>query len=211
MSYILDALRKADAERERDPARGIHARPAAQAGANANRRTSLQWPWVLAAGLILAGATWLWSRGGDAVSRPVAVTASSPVESIAASPPATSPAPATVVLPAPAQAVIEVPRPVPPQPVQQAAVAPRAAQAPAPAAAERTYTLADLPADVQQAMPKLAVSGGVYSENVAQRMLVVNGQVFNEGSEVAPGVVLEQVRPRDALLKFRGLRVTQPY
>ncbi|MCC2636091.1 MAG: hypothetical protein K0S48_3977, partial [Ramlibacter sp.] len=29
MSYILDALRRADAERERDPARGIHAQPAA--------------------------------------------------------------------------------------------------------------------------------------------------------------------------------------
>ncbi|RYY69139.1 MAG: hypothetical protein EOO24_51245, partial [Comamonadaceae bacterium] len=29
MSYILDALRKADAERERDPARGIHAQPMA--------------------------------------------------------------------------------------------------------------------------------------------------------------------------------------
>ncbi|MGH8440276.1 MAG: hypothetical protein ACRERW_14670, partial [Pseudomonas sp.] len=27
MSYILDALRKADAQRERDPARGIHAQP----------------------------------------------------------------------------------------------------------------------------------------------------------------------------------------
>ncbi len=28
MSYILDALKKADAQRERDPARGIHAQSA---------------------------------------------------------------------------------------------------------------------------------------------------------------------------------------
>ena len=41
---------------------------------------------------------------------------------------------------------------------------------------------------------KLAITGGVYSTNPAQRMLIVGGQVFNEGSEVAPGVVLEQVR-----------------
>ena len=78
-------------------------------------------------------------------------------------------------------------------------------------AADRTYSLADLPADVRQALPKFTVSGGVYSENVAQRMLVVNGQVFNEGSEIAPGVVLEQLRARTALLKFRGLRIAQPF
>ena len=35
MSYILDALRKADAERERDPARGIHAQPLASASPQA--------------------------------------------------------------------------------------------------------------------------------------------------------------------------------
>jgi general secretion pathway protein B len=81
---------------------------------------------------------------------------------------------------------------------------------PAPTA-QRSYTFAELPADVQQALPKFSVSGGVYSDSVAQRMLVVNGQVFNEGSEIAPGVVLEQIRPRVALLKFRGLRISQPY
>ncbi len=31
MSYILDAFKKADAQRERDPARGIHAQPASLA------------------------------------------------------------------------------------------------------------------------------------------------------------------------------------
>ena len=82
---------------------------------------------------------------------------------------------------------------------------------PVPAATDRAYSLAELPADVQQALPKFSVTGGVYSENVAQRMLVVNGQVFNEGSEIAPGVVLEQIRAKLALLRFRGLRIAQPY
>jgi general secretion pathway protein B len=71
--------------------------------------------------------------------------------------------------------------------------------------------MAELPADVQQALPKFAVSGGVYSENVAQRMLIVGGQVVNEGSEVAPGVVLEQIRPKTAVLRFRNLRYAVPY
>ena len=59
---------------------------------------------------------------------------------------------------------------------------------------------------MQQALPKLAISGGVYSENAAQRMLIVGGQVVNEGAELAPGVVLEQIRPRNAVLRFRGWR-----
>ena len=80
-----------------------------------------------------------------------------------------------------------------------------------PATGDRAYSFAELPADVQQALPKFGISGGVYSENIAQRMLIVNGQVFNEGSEIAPGVVLEQVRLKTAVLRFRGLRISQPY
>ncbi len=42
-------------------------------------------------------------------------------------------------------------------------------------------------------------------------MLIVNGQVFNEGSEIGPGVVLEEVRSKGAVLRFRGARYTVSY
>jgi general secretion pathway protein B len=67
--------------------------------------------------------------------------------------------------------------------------------------------VAGLPADA----PKLVISGGVYSANVAQRMLIVNGQVFNEGSEIGAGVVLEEIKPKAAVLKFRGSRYSVAY
>jgi general secretion pathway protein B len=89
----------------------------------------------------------------------------------------------------------------------QAATAPAPAAAPAAAASPVAEPVAGLPADA----PKLVISGGVYSVNVAQRMLIVNGQVFNEGSEVGTGVVLEQIRPKSAVLKFRGSRYTVTY
>lgn len=95
--------------------------------------------------------------------------------------------------------------------IAAASAAAVASPPPQAVAADRIYSLRELPPDVQQALPKFTVSGGVYSENVAQRLLVVNGQVFNEGSEIAPGVVLEQIRARVALLKFRGVRILQPY
>ena len=70
-----------------------------------------------------------------------------------------------------------------------------------------TPPVAGLPADA----PKLAISGGVYSSNPAQRMLIVNGLVFNEGSEVGPGVVLQEIKPKGAVLQFRGSRYTVSY
>ncbi|HEY0835536.1 MAG TPA: general secretion pathway protein GspB [Azospirillum sp.] len=54
--------------------------------------------------------------------------------------------------------------------------------------------------------PKLAISGGVYSANRAQRMLIVNGQVVNEGADLGGGLVLEEIRPKAAVLRFRGGR-----
>ena len=83
----------------------------------------------------------------------------------------------------------------------------RAGRSSAAAAAPPAAPVAGLPPDA----PKLVISGGVYSTNPAQRMLIVNGQVFNEGSEVGPGVVLEQIKPKAAVLKFRSSSYTVSY
>lgn len=223
MSYILDALKKADAQRVRDPARGIHAQAALAMPATGEReRRRIHLLWSATAVLLVAAGGWLWVGGKDKGVVPLAVNAVP-----AATPPSpSSPSPATTVLPAPvpvpAALVIVPPAPVESRLPTTVAVTRQALPAAAPPATaasatalpgptDRTYKLAELPSDVQQAWPKFAISGGVHSENVAQRMLIVNGQVFNEGSEIAPGVVLEQVRPKTALLKFRGLRISQPY
>ena len=84
-----------------------------------------------------------------------------------------------------------------------------APRAPAPPAApvEAAPIAAPLPADA----PRVAISGGVYSPSPAQRMLIVNGQVFSEGSEIAPGITVEKIDPRTAILRFRGNRYTVAY
>ena len=219
MSYILDALRKADAQRERDPARGIHAQPVLAASQSPDgRRTP---PWAIAAAgalLVLAAAGAWWLVGGHSGTQPLpaaspaertpsaAVTAPvSPTLGTAAAP-TVAPAVAAVVPPAaPAAAIDPAPAPARPAPAAIPAIRPPpAAAAPVRPAASVATTQ---PADA----PRLAISGGVYSTSPAQRMLIVGGQVFNEGSEVAPGVVLEQVRPNQALLNFQGQRYTVRY
>lgn len=225
MSYILDALRRADAERERDPARGIHAQPGGGAPVPARRRVP-GWAWPAGAVAILAVAgTIAWERPAPApvatvvpASEPVAapVPAAAPVVTVAAtvSPPAPAPLPAPVERPRPAPAAQRAEVPVP---AVAAASAPAVVATAAPAAVlkapagDRVFNVAELPADVQRELPKLTIAGGVHSENAAQRMLVVGGQVVNEGAELAPGVVLEQIRARTAVLRYRGYRYSVAY
>jgi general secretion pathway protein B len=199
MSYILDALRKADAQRERDPSRGIHAQPvpvaAARAGARPGARTAL-WGGIAVGLAFLAYAGWHLTRPAPAAppasaavpAAPAPAPEPAPVAQVPAPAPAWPPAPATAVLP-PAPAVLVQP--------------PRAA---APARAAAAAAAAEVPNAAPPDAPKLAITGGVYSTDKTQRMLIVNGQVFNEGAEPVPGVKLEQIRPNTAVLSFRGQR-----
>ena len=71
--------------------------------------------------------------------------------------------------------------------------------------------LADLPEDIRRTVPKLVVSGSVYSSNPAQRILIVNGQVLNEGATLAPDLVLESIGAKSAVLNLRGTRFRLDY
>ncbi|HSW17145.1 MAG TPA: general secretion pathway protein GspB, partial [Ramlibacter sp.] len=68
-------------------------------------------------------------------------------------------------------------------------------------------SVSPLPADA----PRLNVTGGVYSATPARRMLIVNGQVYGEGAEPAPGVVIDEIQPNRAVLRFRGQRYNAVY
>ena len=59
-------------------------------------------------------------------------------------------------------------------------------------------------------MPPLTIGGSVYSPQPASRMVVVNGQVFNEGGNVAPELHLESIGPKSAVFSIRGQRFEVP-
>ncbi len=196
MSYILDALRKADAQRAGNPARGIHAQPVGVSGTATRPAVRLRQA-VLIAGLLavlLTGsALWYLTRADRAV---VAIVSRPPGPAVVQAP--------VIVLPPPPAA--------PPAATRLAASRPVAAPSTVPVAstvvaAEPAPVSGGLPADA----PRLAISGGVYSESPAQRLLIVNGVVFNEGAEVSPGVLLEQIRPKAAILRYRGARYLLAY
>ena len=207
MSYILDALKRAESERSRGAVPGVHAQPHATATPQGRSRAA----WVLAGALALAavgGGLWWWTT--SSAERPP--TALSPVPPIAAVVPTPAQAPAAPVVPAPA-AVLPPISPLPVEPPPPAAPTVPVAKAPtAPAAPQpRVGTLAELPDTVRQQLPALAISGGTYSENPLYRMVIVNGQVLHEGDTAAPGVVLEKIRQKEVVLRTQGYRYAAPY
>lgn len=286
MSYILDALKKADSERERGAVPGLHTQPVRSNGkpAPSSSGKPLLWLAAMVVLLLLGAILWLWLNP-RVESRPAAVAMVQTAPAVAAPPslPAAPPVPAAPVMPpvvaaeaapaapapiaapvaapamtaeparpparptirgfapgdetrpapappeqadassirkprpqmAPAQVVADSPNALveTPAPLQRAPAATRPAPA-APSAAvsnSRVVAITDLPPAIQQGLPKLLISGATYSDNPAWRMLIINGQVFHEGEKPAAELTLEQIRPKSAVLNYRGQRYSVGY
>jgi general secretion pathway protein B len=74
----------------------------------------------------------------------------------------------------------------------------------APANPVRSF--AELTPEARARLPVVNVSGSTYSQNPAHRMLIINGKVVQEGAEIAPGLTLETIEQRSAVLNHQGLR-----
>ncbi len=217
MSYILDALRRAESERARGQVPGLHDQPAMPV-ALPERQAWPIWAWALLAGLValmLAAGFW-WLRlppaaeptgraANPAVAPPLAAT---PASMPAALPPvvAAAPmAPSSTPMPAPMPLVVSAPTPmVPPS------ATPTAAPAPAQTVPPPVIKLADLPADQRREWPSLALGGSVWSESPAQRFVIVNGLLLHEGEAVAPGLVVDRIGAKSLVLRWRERRVEVP-
>ena len=227
MSLILDALRKADAERERGSVPSLHSQPVAPPSAEAPPRAKARpnWLWIaigIAVGLSGAAAWVMLGRDapppGTAATQAPAPPGASVAPSVAPAapsvmPPAVAVAPATPSSGAAAPAVAE-PAPWPQPDERKAAARPEAkVDAPVrvlgnvpPAAEQQVYTREQLPPEIRAALPQFAIGGSMYSPNPAARSLIVNGQLYREKDRMTPDLRLEEVKLKAAVFSFRGYR-----
>ncbi len=248
MSYILDALRRADAERERGSVPSLHAQSVLPGSPDAGaRRNGRPMVWVVAALALALAASLAWQlMSRDAVREappllpaqaasmdtgpaPMAAQAPPQAPTLAAQPAALPPVPAARPEPArvatnaapvqQTQARTSVPAtapqaapgtPVPASPVPPANTTAAAAQ-PAPAANTRIPRQEELPEEIRRVLPKFSVGGSIYSESAASRFLILNGQIFHENDKVMPELVLEQIKLKSAVLRYRDQRFTISY
>ena len=216
MSYILEALKKAQAERQLGNAPTIHAPQAvtpAPAAAAASRK-----PLFIGLGagalVVVAGALVLWRPAPAPAPQTVtqrAPAAPAPETLVVSAPPAPPPAPvrerASTPAPTPAPTIAaHAPAPSRPAPVPVPA-APVARAAPE----DSLPFLQQLPDAQQRDIPRVTFGGYMYSANAADRLLIVDKALRHEGEEVAPGLVLEKLLPKAAVMNFRGIRYRVAY
>ena len=221
MSYILEALRRAEAERQRGAVPGLHGPAPAGLGAGAAMagRPGLPWPagaliGALGAVLLVLLLGLAWAAGAGAWLRPAAVgVAVVPIPTPTPTPtptfpppplPAPVPAPATTTAPAPAPALATGAAALPARPASTAPLRPP------PAVPARLPSWAELPEAQRRQIGSLVVGGAMHADQAALRMVILNGQVFHEGDLAGPELLVQQIRLRSVVLSHRGQRFELP-
>ena len=226
MSFILDALKKSETERQRQGSAEFATIPSSRAVSSPPR-----WLWVLVL-LLLVNLVVL--AGILLRDEPVATTPAS-------SPPAAAPALTPAVTPAdtgeppaagtasfeariadarsrqPSPGVVEEITPVPerasdPQPADEIAE-PRPPAAPPTEPESETLslpTLDQLRAGGILSLPDLHLDIHVYSEAPADRFVFVNMSKHRENSRLAAGPVVERITPEGVVLDYQGTRFLLP-
>ena len=231
MSYILEALRRADAERQQGQLPGLHS-PFDQAPLRpepAGRRGPIVAVGLLTVTLAAGLGAWWWASPGrpaESTARAVAAAPALPSRLPASAPtaPAQERSPALPPLPV---VVSAAPAPAP---VLAAAVEPAAAPPPAstptpttalpdtragqkstlplsPPASARAQPLTELPEAQRSQLPPLKVGGSVWSDSAPSRFVILDGQVLREGDLIVPGLVLERIDRRSVTLRWRERRL----
>jgi general secretion pathway protein B len=220
MSYILEALRKADQERLAGSV------PDLEADHESPRKTGRysRWVWVLGIILALNGLLLavLLLRDGSEQPDPVvaARTASErPAKALPAPPPA-------VVLSRPApRAPVPVATPAPTPPVapvarERVSTAPTVAPSPLPELPRVVAAQPAAPADTGSGVPlwedlSLEFRGGfdmprldvhVYDSDPQRRFLLIELKKFREGDTLANGAQIEEILPDGIQLYYQGTR-----
>lgn len=223
MSYILDALRKS--EQERQP--GTQARPG---GPVHNVSLPSRGAWLLVIGIILllillAATVVFWHSTVKRISSEAVVAAASPTEAPPAAPPAAEP---VAVIPPPVTAVkkespvrdlaeqMQMPVPVTPKKPSTAPRRKAAAieqrpllQTDGPAVlleTDNTPLLQQMPPDIQRAIPPMTVTIHVYSPQESQRILFINNREYHQGSLIEGGARVEAIVPDGVVLSYQGER-----
>ncbi len=209
MSYILEALKKSEQERQ------IGHVPDISMVQESPRPVVSRWPrWLLIAfvvnALILVAIAWRpWEkRAAQQVSPVVATTPMSPVapsekQSISASAPSVSapvaaahPAPKMEELPAP---VTQMPPP-PPAPVYR----------PEPISIETEPVLPprwqDLPFEERKNLPAPRIDVHVFAREPARRFVLINLRKYQEGDTVDEGATIESILADGIVLSYQGQR-----
>jgi general secretion pathway protein B len=233
MSFILDALKKSEGERQRQSGPGVFQPRIASPRARFPR-------WAVALGLLLGVnlviLIWVMTRpeappaaATVAVPAAPATTAASAPAAPGATAPTTRFNPPLIVDPAlseaepgatdsstaanarnPAGVPFNPNDYVPAQPAAAGATTPLGADAAPRESSNANYASRDALVARGQNVPDVALSLHVYDPDPAKRFVFVNGQRGSDGTTLPGGLRIEQIVPEGAVLSWNGNRFLVP-
>lgn len=222
MSFILDALRKSDADRQRTVTPGL----ADVRYATRRQRRNVWLPIlvvVLAANLGFM-ALWWFGRDTETPTVPAAPAVSVPEASDqqpATMAPVVEPAPVAEIRPLAREAEFgepqleaELTREFAPPPLPLPESAPPEPLPITPPTPSRILASNDLPTAEQLIgsgalkSPMLNLDLHVFSETAANRFVVINSRKYREGGQLAEGPIVETINPEGVVLAIAGRRFT---
>ncbi|BCO32739.1 hypothetical protein TspCOW1_28420 [Thiohalobacter sp. COW1] len=229
MSYILEALKKSEQERQ------LGAVPRPEAGIAMGRRPARPWwPWLLSGVLLVNAAILLWlvlrpqtpvplSQQETTGSRAAASASAAAAQPDEAAEPAA--ARSRMPLPTAAAAVSALPPQSPPPAVESVAPAPVAPAQPSRGSVRwMAPPEPEAPAQPAEAVPPQAprwdelsaaeknglirprLDVHVYAESPAQRFVLIDLKRYREGEQLAGGGRLEAITPEGVIIEARGTR-----
>jgi general secretion pathway protein B len=221
MSFILDALKKSEMERQRQSLPGLM-------DTRASPRRSRLPPWAAGLGVLLLVnllvlTFMLWHKNAP-TARATGPAQASSAHSTDAAPPATnhfSPLDAAPMY-APEIPVAAADRPS--VPVSPARPAPSGDSERAPRHTDPVLTDEDPRSDNQevlptiseislsgaQALPELHLDVHVYATKPAERFVYINMRKYHEGATLQEGPTVERIRRDGVVLNYQGLRFILP-
>lgn len=223
MSFILEALRKSEAERAGHAAAGPPSALGIGAPTDGARRTRITWPWALSLSIAaLATALGWWALNPpNGANQPI-----SPPDETAAIDAATTPAahnPPAAALPKPATTATPesqtpsaitplltqaLPSPTPPNSGEDAAK--NATATAKPDAAATAISPSDvpqrrqLPSAVRATLPALRLNVHRYRADPRQRFVLINMQRAGAGDTLANGLEVLDIVEHGVIVRWRG-------
>ena len=221
MSYILEALKKAELKSERD---GMPSLLSSTGAADHRRGGLLLYP-LIGALLLNAGVMFWWVRPWWPKESQIAVQlpAVRPQVPAAVEPPLNTRGPKrleniqevpSVKEPAPARPNVarkegrdaSLSRLRKAQPPGAELVQPQPPPERRVASSTRVLSLSELPITVRRTLPEFKVSGHAYSPEPGSRVARINDQILQEGQSLAPGLKVEEITPGGIVLSYQGYR-----
>ena len=193
MSYLLDALRKSEEERQQS----LH-RPAGAGFTfvkdSAPPKKKFAFGLILTSLMLLAivilGAGWWWSqnqRVEPAVSADQAESGETAADQTSLAPAQSSPAPSQLE-------------------AASSAAEPASISSPSAETTDAIPYLSEMSVDFQTALPELSFSGHVYSPEPRLRMIMINNTVVREGDAVGADLTLEEIDEDGVVLRLHQTR-----